>query len=113
MSQHAFYESRFVLQGDTSPVLEISVRDQDDVTAINLTGYSVWITFWTPGTSTPKTVGQGYVYDAANGLARYRIASADQDTAGELVRQWTLMDPNGFEISTPESRRTVIAKVGA
>ena len=112
MSQHAFYQSRFILQGDTGPVIELSVQDQDGATAINLTGYAAWVTFWIPGSATPKTIGQGYIFDAANGLARYQPSSTDQDTAGDLAWQWTLMDPNGFESSSPEFRRSIIAKVG-
>ena len=95
------FDRRDLKVGSTLPVLEVAATEADLQTPINITGYAVYVTFWYVGAA-PHKVGQGYVHDGPNGLARYRLDGSETPTAGELEYQFTFSAPGSLDQSVQE-----------
>ncbi len=110
------FDRRELAVGATLPVLEAAATLEDGVTAVDITGWAVYVTFWYVGAAVHK-VGQGYIYDSGNGIARYRLDGTETPSAGDLEYQWTFLVPGSInqsvqewaEISTNVFRRRVNA----
>lgn len=86
------YEMRIIASGATLPIWELSVTDPDVRLPVDLTNFGVAVAFWYEGAAV-HAVRTGYVYDAANGLARLELDGTESPSGGELRWQWELSYP--------------------
>lgn len=112
MSTHAAIERQQIVEGDSLPTLELVLTDSNMVDVTDLTGYAAWFCFWKRGATTYTYVGQGYIFNAGAGVARYHLTGAEFPVAGEYEYQAVFTDPYGYELVTPIFKRTVLPKVG-
>ena len=104
-----------ITRGDTS-ALNVTCYQSDGVTALNITGYTLW---WTaknrdgdadPGVIQKTTTGGGVtITNAVGGLATVNLAAADTSGLGGVLLLWDLQAKDaGGNITTLASGTVTI-----
>jgi hypothetical protein len=83
-----------VRQGDLQPVLESTLRDENDE-PVDLTDATVWLHLYNSDTRDEQLYAEAEVDDSDEGRVRYNWAPSDTDTVGPFNAAWEVVSPDG------------------
>jgi len=96
--------------GDKGRRISYIFKDATGLAARVLTGYAAWISFWVKESATPHVVRAATV-DGANGKPVYKTLGDEFAAEGEVLAQFTVMDPTtGLRTSSEILRYIVMRK---
>jgi hypothetical protein len=91
-----------IKKGDTRPYIDVTVTQESDGSALNLTSADATFSMKNKRTGAAKVTDQvADIYDAINGKLRYDLKTGDVDTEGTYLGEFTITLSGGGIVSIP------------
>jgi uncharacterized protein affecting Mg2+/Co2+ transport len=100
----------YIKKDDTRPYLRVTVTDQDDAPVVLTSSDVIFNMVTDDNNRTSKVNSEAVIVSAVNGIAEYRWATGDTETAGNYLGEFqvTLSDGTIFTVPPDDSLKIII-----